>query len=172
MSSSWEPSSCSAAERLQEALHLTLKQSVTSGRGRARWVSRAPAVIPPAADPRSVGGTLRIIGLYQDVTVPLPAGNWSSPSSQVYRFRNKEAPAGPSPVKLALIAPGSRLTVSAATSGIDLGDARQGTVSVALTVGGDTYCSTCTRALEDEPGRYVARACETPAVCPPPPAPV
>src|SRR5205823_7423670 len=69
-----------AADHPQDALHLTLKQSVTSGRGRARWVSRAPAVIPPAADPRSVGGTLRIIGLYQDVTVPLPAGNWSSPS--------------------------------------------------------------------------------------------
>ena len=161
-----------AADHPQDALHLTLKQSVTSGRGRARWVSTAPALIPPAADPRSVGGTLRIIGLYQDVTVPLPAGNWSSPSSQVYRFRNKEAPAGPSPVKLALIAPGSRLTVSADTSGIDLGDPQQGTLSVALTVGGDTYCSTCTTPVKDEPGRYVAAVCEAPAVCPPPPPPV
>src|SRR5207248_9932469 len=110
-----------AADRPQEALHLTLKQSVTSGRGRARWVSRAPAVIPPAADPRSVGGTLRIIGLYQDVTVPLPAGVWSSTSSQVYRLRNKEAPAAPAPAKLALMAPGPRLTVPADTRRTALG---------------------------------------------------
>jgi len=156
----------SAADHPQEAFKLLIKQSASSAKGKLVWVSRTPAVVLPAADPGSVGATLRIIGLDQDVTLPLPAGSWSGSSGGTYRFVNRDAPAGPSPVKLALVSPGTKLSVGARTSGIDLDDPSQGTVSITLTIGGDVYCSTCTMALTDEAGRYIARSCAAPVACP------
>ena len=50
-------------------------------------------------------------------------------------------------------------------TGITLDEATQGAVSIALTIGADVYCSSCTAPRQDERGRYAATRCPAPPSC-------
>ena len=103
----------------------------------------------------------------ETTTIALPSVGWSIDSKgTTYTFKNAKAPAGISQARAALVKAGKALKVMLKTSGITLDEPTQGTVTVALVIGSDVYCSTCTTPLRDEPGRYIARQCAPPTSCP------
>src|SRR5262245_24441063 len=88
-----------ATDYLQDGQRLVLKAS--SGGGRLTFVSRTPAVALPTADPRTVGATLVVVNPVssESATLTLPASGWSANGTGTqYKFANRTAPAGSSPV--------------------------------------------------------------------------
>jgi len=156
-----------ATDHPHEARLLRLKQDSGSGVASLAWIVHLPLPLLPAASPLNIGASLRVIGIDEDVTIPLPANNWFTSGGTGYRFLNRLAPRGPSPVRSASIRALSAIKVRAKTTGIQLDDERQGTVSIILAIGKDRYCSVCNRPILDAAGRYVARSCGVPPACPP-----
>jgi cysteine-rich repeat protein/YVTN family beta-propeller protein len=163
------PTSTTMPERTdhpQDALKLSLKQDTATGRAKAAWVSKSPALVLPSQPPTSVGGAFVVTGVNQTVSAPLPATDWkTNPGGTLYKFVNKLAPGGDSLCKVALVKEAKVLKVICKDSLIQLDDTAQGTVSVSLTIGADTYCSICTTPVKDEPGKFIAKGCSAPADC-------
>jgi hypothetical protein len=154
-----------ATDHPQDALKIILKQA-PSGAKKAVWVTKLPAVVLPATNPTVSGATFTVRGVDETQSASLPAASWSqNGAGTVYKFVNKDAPGGPSLVKVAIIKTGSVLKVVAKDTLIALDDAAQGTVAVALTVDSDVYCSECTAPLKDEVGKYIAKGCAAPIDC-------
>jgi hypothetical protein len=155
-----------AIDHPHDALKLILKQNTATGKAKAVWVSKNPPPVLPGSPPTSVGGAFIVTGADESASAPLPAGNWqTNPGGTLYKFLNKLAPNAPSAVKVAVLKGSTVLKVVAKDSVIQLNDTAQGTVSVALTIGSDTYCSVCTTALKDEPGKFIAKGCGAPTDC-------
>ena len=157
------PLAIRAADHPEEARSLELRQR--PGRDRLAWSVRSPAPPAPAADPRVVGGTLRVVGVNEQVTLSLPATGWSLRSNGTLRFSNPLAPAGPSPVQRVKLRVGRDLGLRAKATGIALDDPQQGSVAVSLAIGDDVYCSRCSAPRVDEAGRFEARKCPAPVAC-------
>ncbi len=99
----------------------------------------------------------------------LPASGWSTYQSGTRTqlvFKNREAPLGPSTVKLAVLRDQQLIQLAARSSGLTLDEASQGAVGIQLIIGSDVYCSECTAPTRDAPGGYKASRCPAPASCP------
>jgi len=160
------PLRAAAADHPQEAFKLIIKQNTATGKATVTWVTKNPSLVLPAVPPTSVGATLAITGIDGRVFAALPSGNWQvNRKGTQYKFRNKLAPGGTSPVKVSVLKAGKVLNVVVRDSLIQLDNLQQGTVGIALTVGSDTYCSVCTTPERDEPGKYSAKLCTAPVDC-------
>jgi len=150
-----------ASDHPQDALKLILRDS--PGGQKTVYVTRVPTIVLPQDQPFIVGASFTITAQSgETATFDMPADNWTgNASATLYKFTNRVAPVGPSPVKLAIIKDGSALKVTAKACGITLDEPSQGSISVMLTIGSDRYCSTCggLGVSADEPGRFVARGC-------------
>jgi hypothetical protein len=138
----------------------------------SRDVIRAPLPGGPD-DPTANGATLRVTSASSESAVfDLPAGNWTMNSSgTVFRYKNVQAPAGPSAVKVARIKNGSLIKVTAKGTGITLDEPSQGSIDLLLTSGTRRYCASFGGTiLRDEPNRFMAKSAPAGA-CPPPPPP-
>ena len=155
-----------ATDHPEEARRLVLKDR--SGRQSLAWIAKLPAPVLPGTSPTTVDATLVVSGAgSEQATLALPAAGWTANAAgTIYKYKNAAAFAGPSPVKAVVLKDQSVLKVSAKGTGITLDEASQGTVGIVLTIGSDAYCSLCTTAERDEPGRYVAKRCPAPASCP------
>jgi hypothetical protein len=167
----WGPAwAVALIEHRQEALKLILKQNTATGKAKAVWVSKSPLGVTRIA-PDERRRAFIVTGMHEQVSAPLPAGNWqTNPAGTLYKFVNKAAPGGDSLCKVALIKQDKVLKVVCKDSLIQLDDSAQGTIAVALTIGTDTigtdtYCSVCTTAVKDEPGQFIAKGCSAPADC-------
>jgi len=135
----------------------------------SRDVIRAP--LPGGAeDPTLVGATLvvRSGNTSESVTFDLPADHWTSNSSgTTFRYRNTQAPNGPSAVKMTRIRNGSLLKVGARATGITLNESSQGSIELLLSSGTRRYCVTFGGTIvRDEPNRFYAKNAPAPATCP------
>src|SRR5262245_53805631 len=92
-----------ATDHLQGGQKLALKTS--SGGGKLVFASKTPPVVLPAESPLTAGATLEIVNPLsgETATFALPAGGWTQKAGTLYKFTNKDAPAGPSPVKVAVM---------------------------------------------------------------------
>jgi hypothetical protein len=155
-----------ATDHPEEARRLVLRET-SSGRASLTWLARIPAPALPATSPTTVDALLVVVAKNQVATLPLPASGWSTNAAgTVYKYKNAAAPGGPSVVKAVLLRDQKVVKVGAKGPSISLDDPMQGTVSISLHIGSDTYCSVCTTPERDEPGRYVATRCPAPASCP------
>jgi hypothetical protein len=156
----------SAVDHPQEAKKLVVKD--VGGKQSLVWTTKLPAPMLPATSPFAFGATLRVAtSSGESASFHLPPSGWSvNDAGTVYKFKNPQAPAGPSEVKVAVLAEQKLVKVSAKASGITLDEPTQGTVSVQLGIGTDVYCSECTTPVHDEAGRYAAKLCPAPASCP------
>lgn len=165
--------SAHAAEQLVPGHRLALRRS-PSGRERLLFIARSPSLAAPAPgsadDPTQVGATLGIrAGSGETAVLDLPPSLWSrNASGTAYRFRNRTAPAGPSPVRLAMIRDRSGVRVMARTTGITLDEATQGSIGLLFTTGSLRYCALFDGAsvMRDAPGVFSARRAPAPASCP------
>ena len=162
----WSVSIAGAVDHPQEAKKLVVKDV---GGQSLVWVTKLPAPMLPATNPRTFGATLRVSASSgESASFSLPAAGWSAnDAGTVYKFKNPDAPGGLSEVKVAVLAESKVIKISAKSSGITLDEPSQGTVSVRLTIGTDVYCSDCTTPVRDEPGRFTAKRCPAPASCTP-----
>ena len=86
-------------------------------------------------------------------------------SCNVFKYINKEAPGGPSPVRSALLKD-TTFKVKAKDSGITLDEFMQGAILMELKIGDSIWCMTATDLRKDEVGLFVARKQGTkPASC-------
>jgi hypothetical protein len=137
----------------------------------SRDVIRAP--LPASADdPRIAGATLVVTSgnTSASATFDLPAATWRmNGSGTVFSYRNLQAPAGPSAVKVARIRNGSLIKVTGKGTGIAL-NGSQGSIDLVLTSGTRRYCASFGGSIvRDETNRFIARNAPPPAACPGPP---
>lgn len=165
------PPSAAATDQPISGRRLLILES-TSG-GRLVFLSKDAIVAPTPGggdDPRVTGATLKLTSgsSAETTSFDLPAANWTaSANGSVLRYRNPQAPGGPSPVDLVLIKSGKRLKVTAKTAGLTLDEPSQGSVGLELTSGSRRYLALFGGlVVRDEPTRFLAR--NAPA---PPPAP-
>jgi hypothetical protein len=149
-----------AADYPQEARKLSLKER--HGRQSLSWSARVPPPVLPAASPVAIGATLELrTQAGETASFDLPASGWTADDSgQTFKFKD---PA--SAMRAVTLRNQRALKARGGQTGLTLDEATQGTVTIALVIGDDVYCSTCTAAHRDEPGRYVARRCPPPAGC-------
>jgi hypothetical protein len=95
-----------AVDHPQEAVKLRLVVNRNSGRSKAVWAARIP---PPSLSgllPTTTGATFVVTagGGAKTSSTPLPATGWrANAAATVYKFVNRDAPTGPSRVKVAKI---------------------------------------------------------------------
>ena len=154
-----------ANDHPEEAAKLSLKD--VGGRRALAWFAKMPPPALPAASPVAAGATLVVrTAAGETASFDLPASGWTANASGTsFKYKNALAPAGPSGVKSATVKDMRVVKVAGKAIGITLDEATQGAVSIALTIGDDVYCSSCTTALRDEPGRFAAARCPAPADC-------
>src|SRR5688572_2835125 len=125
----------------------------------SRDVIRAP--LPGGADDPTVhGASLRVTsGNAETAVFDLPAANWlANGSGTVFSYRNVQAPAGPSAVKVVRVSNGRLIKVTARGTGISLNEPTQGSMDVVLTSGSDRWCASFGGViLRDEAGRFIAK---------------
>jgi hypothetical protein len=157
-----------AADHPLAGSKLTIKRSFA--RRSLVWVSKDPAVVLPAASPTAVGAQLVASATDGDSSiVDLGAGLWRT-SGDGARYRNPDAPGGDSKCKFALLR-GGLLRLTCRDDLVDILDpGPEGNVTLALSVGADTYCATFGGVVRDESGRFIARRASAPASCPQPPS--
>ncbi len=114
----------SAADLGVEGRNLSIKVDPASGRQSLRSQQRGGGInAGPGAAAAEVSGSFELY--YVDApanrgTLPLPAP-WSRHTGSVAKFRNSLAPAGPSPVKVALVRTGNAAKIVAAgVGGLDI----------------------------------------------------
>jgi hypothetical protein len=158
-------SAAAAADHPHEARKLALKER--NARQSLSWSVRLPPPAAPAASPLVVGATLEVRAESgEGASFDLPASGWTADGSgTTFKYKNRDAPSGPSPVKAVTLKAQRAIKVTGKGTGVTLDEAAQGTVVVALVVGGDAYCSACTAPRRDEPGRYLASRCPAPPSC-------
>jgi hypothetical protein len=156
-----------AADQPIDGVKLVLKR--TASAEMLVFVSRDPdAIFPPiggADDPSTGTPGGMSIDLFSvgegtaGLTVPSGLG-WSASAGPParFKFRNGDAPAGPSPVRLALLKEGRVLKVSAKAVGLPL-VAAQGAVGIRITTGTLRSCARFDAAAvrKDVPGKFVAK---------------
>jgi polyvinyl alcohol dehydrogenase (cytochrome) len=141
---------------------------------RLRFVSKDPAIVPPAAasdgDPTVVGATLRILNADsgEEQEVVLPASSWEaggSPGDERYGFRGGKTG---SFCKSVRVKRGRiRANCRGETAQLTLDEPQQGALVVALHLGNDvTYCTRLGGVLRDVSGLFIAKDAPAPATCP------
>jgi hypothetical protein len=163
-----------AVDQPLPGLRLTLRGGT---RPRATVIMKSSEVVAPtpgnADDPTAAGAALTIFNpdSGESGTFQLPAANWTVNSSgTMYKFKNTQAPDGPSAVKLALIKNARQVKVSARATGVTLDEPTQGSIGVVLDLGNGAhrYCvlfgpGTVSR---DQPDRFSAKKAAAPVACP------
>jgi cysteine-rich repeat protein len=136
-----------------------------------------PAVDPAGlADPRQVGATLRVWGSGEgdgdSGEIALPAAQWIGlgrpAGSQGYQYRDRAASAGVRTVTIRKSPAGGTLVVK--TGGANWPyriTQQQGTITVNLTLGDDTFCSKFTTFNRNEAKLVVSKRQELPGTCQP-----
>lgn len=159
-----------AADALLPAFKLIVRDR-GANRGRIVLVAKSSFLTAPSSDPTVDGGTFEVLnpGTGETAAFDLPGASWLALGGG-YKYVNPAAAVGPSAVKLVVLFPAKILKVRAKSPGVTLDEPSQGTLGVRLTIGGDRYCATCSGAVRDEQGRFVARSCAAPGTCPEPPA--
>ena len=157
-----------AVDHPEAARKLSLKD--VRGRQSFAWSATMPPPVLPATSPVTAGATLVVRGANgESASFDLPASGWSADAAgTTFKYRNALAPGGPSGVKTATVKSERAIKIGGKATGITLDEPTQGTVSVALTIGADVYCSSCSTARRNEGGRYAATNCPAPAECVPP----
>ena len=123
-------------------------------------------------DPTTVGGTLLVYNpaTCESATFDMPASGWRiahAESALAFKFVNRSAPAGPSPIFVAVIGV-DRVKVRARASGITLDESSQGSLGVVVTLGSQRYCTLFGGFVtRDQPGVFTGRLAPAPASCPP-----
>jgi hypothetical protein len=156
-----------AADRPIDGVKLVLKR--TASAETLVFVSRDPDTLFPAMgsadDPRTGTPGGMSIDLFSagegaaGSTVPSGLGWSAAPGPPArYRFRNGDAPAGPSPVRLVLLKEGRVLKVAARTVGLPM-LAPQETVGIRVTTGTLRSCARFDAASvrKDVPGKFIAK---------------
>ena len=155
---------CSAGIAAAVEYPETARKMVLKDGRKLGWTAIAPPGV--GTSPLAVGATLEVRSTSgETASFALPAPGWSLNTAGTYTYSNPLAPGGPSAVRKVTLKPHKVLKVVARSSGLTLDESTQGSVSVALTFGGDVYCSTCTTPVIDQPGRYIDTLCPAPAAC-------
>jgi hypothetical protein len=158
-----------ATDYMQDGLKLIIKGNTTTNKYKTVYVSKTPAAVLPASSPLTVGASFEVLNLNgscEDGSFDLPAGNWTTnPAATLYKFINKDAPGGPSAVKVALVKGGKVIKVVAKAEPYPFTAATQGKLGTALTIGGDRYCSVFGSPLKDEPHKFIAKGAAAPTSC-------
>jgi hypothetical protein len=122
-------------------------------------------------DPTTVGGTLLIYNptTCESATFDMPASHWRIAHAEgalAFKFVNRDAPAPPSEVLIAVIGV-DRVKVRARASGITLDEPSQGSLGVVVTLGAQRYCTFFGGFVtRDGPGGFTGRLAPAPASCP------
>jgi hypothetical protein len=159
-----------AADHLQETTKLLLKSNPTSGRQKFVWLTRSPAPPVPSENPGEVGATVEIrnpiTGRANGFTMPLGA-NWKVKDGTVYKFKNRDAPGGPSEIKIVVLKGGASLKIAGRSVGSELNDPPTREIAVVFTIGAgsDRYCGGCVLAQKDTTDAFVAKQCPAPSAC-------
>jgi hypothetical protein len=98
--------------------------------------------------------------------MPLGA-NWKVKDGTVYKFKNREAPGGPSEIKVVVLKGGASLKIAGRSVGSELNDPPTREISVVFTIGAgsDRYCGGCVLAQKDTTDAFVAKQCPAPSAC-------
>ncbi len=103
-----------------------LKLQRKNGKEKLLWVARsrtAAGLGAPGFDPTSSGATLELYSPFAaPVAMPLPAAGWTATSAaaDAFKFKNRDAPAGLSPVRSATLKRGRSIKVVAPATGFPL----------------------------------------------------
>ncbi len=93
-----------ATDYMQDGLKLIIKGNTTTNKYKTVYVSKTPAAVLPAQSPLAVGASFEVLNLNgscEDGSFDLPAAGWkTNPAGSLYKFLNKDAPSGPSLVKV------------------------------------------------------------------------
>src|SRR6185503_17334975 len=113
--------------------------------GRLNMTAKSPSVAVPAApasDPTLVGASLEIRAASGEIaTIALPASNWTKNGpGTIYKFKNPDAPAGPSAMKVAMKKQAKQVRLYAKSSGITLDESTQTRIGLILAMGPTRYC--------------------------------
>lgn len=153
-----------------EAKKLILKRS-PSGRETLVFVTKDPTVPFPttgSADDPSAGAGMLVELLSANegtFSIFLPAGPaWTAKDAAVdlYRFKNKAAPAGPSEAKVSILKDQKLLKLIAkGFGGLPLGSGGQGSIGVRITVGALQSCALFSPGqstiVKDEENKFLAK---------------
>lgn len=133
-----------------------------NGRQKLLWVARNAGgeSLGPTFDPTTSGATLEMYSPFAaPVSMPLPAAGWTAATAAGgFRFSNRDAPDGISPVRLAVLKGGQSIKVVAPATGFLL-DAPLGGVGIRLVAGTVATCSLfhAGTVVAEELGRFEAR---------------
>lgn len=159
---------------------LLLKDPADDGARRVTFkAARDPAIDPSqTADPRIVGGELRIIGSApgdgSSGIIALDSSLWTGlgnpEGSKGYKFYDRFRGVG---IKKVVFKPGDAggsLIVAGGGANWPYAVVQaQGPIDVRFTIGADVYCARHTTFVRNEPGRVLARDAPPPASCGAPP---
>jgi cysteine-rich repeat protein len=137
-----------------------LKIERKNGKEKLLWVARTrtPVASSSPADPSSTGATLELLSPSEPaVSMDLPASGWTTGGGGA-KFKNRDAPAGVSPVRVAVLRQGRSIKVVARRTGFALAAPLVG-VGLRLVSGTLATCSYfhAGTVVTDVPGRFEAR---------------
>jgi hypothetical protein len=164
-----------AADQVVTGSKLVLKRSAAR-ETLILVLKHAGMLVPPpgdADDPVTAGMRIQLFGHdpseTAELVVPPGAGapGWSEHAGARtrYRYRNRDAPADPSPVRLVVLREGRGLKVVARRAGLALTDP-QGSVGIRIEMGSTRICALFAGSAvrRDRPGRFVARKAAEPGL--------
>jgi len=168
----------SAADRPVAGDRLLLADPANSARRRAQFVAASDLAIDPAsaADPRTAGATLEILGEASGDgatgVIPLDASRWTGigrpPGKRGFRYVDRRPGAAVRKVQFTVGARGGTLSVSGGGTGWPYRITQpQGPVFVRFTIGDDVYCAEFTAFDRDVVGKVSATRATPPPSCTP-----
>jgi cysteine-rich repeat protein len=142
-----------------------------SGSEKAVFVSKDAGFLFPtpngANDPRTVGAVVELLsGNEGNATFTLPESNWQpNNAGTAFKFVNKFAPSGPSPVKVSVLKQGKVLKVVARDSGLPL-DTTVDRLAVRVRTGLVRNCALFESGtvIRDEANKFIAKKAPAPAI--------
>src|SRR5262249_17283442 len=143
----------------------------SSGREKASFSSKDPNALFPVPsssnDPRFAGGQVDLLSANEGIaTFPMPAGiEWSlNRSGTSYKYSNRQAPGGPSPVKIAVLKDGRGVKVSSKDTGLALSSS-QGQVAIRIRTGLERSCAVFGGTIaKDVVNKFQAKDAPIPAI--------
>ena len=169
---------CDAAGACQP-LHVCVDQPISggtlsiarsrSGKEKATFASKDPNALfaSPSTgdDPRLAGAQVDLLSANEGtVSFDLPPGVewWLNPTGTTYAWSNRAAPAGPSPVKVAVIKRGRGIKLSSKATGLPL-TGSQGQVAIRIRTGLERSCALFAgpTIVTDEANKFQARDATT-----------
>ena len=146
-------------DRPIDGVKLRLQQ--IQGKAKLLWLARDRAGAPTGAtfDPTIDGVTLEMYSPLAGVaSMALPASGWTASGTGVFKFKNRDAPGGISPVRSAVLKDGRSIKVNARATGFLLNAPLAG-VGIRLVSGTLATCSFfhAGTVVMDDPGRFEAR---------------